>query len=512
MRLQPSEKSEKLGTELTHYAELCAIFDRAAIGLALIGADGTLLSANPELHRMLGFEHGELKGMRVRQITYPDDWDEDRELFQQLLDGKRDRYETEKRYVRKDGSLLWGCMSVSLVRDSQDLPQYVTVTVADCTRRKESEHSMRKAERALTASEEHLLRVQTAAKIGAFEWHPHTGDFRWRVEVPSLRGLTEDRCFLEWLAGFHPEDRDRIQQTVQQAVEQRQDFDFNGRIVKPSGEIVWVDSVGLHIPGDDHEHYFGVSTDITERKMAEQALRNLEKLAAKGRLAATIAHEINNPLEALTNLIYLSRQLSCDPRIAEYLELAEQELSRINQIARQTLSFFRDAATPQLVDMTAAVRCMAALYACKAASRDLSVGLELEDGAIVSGLVGELKQVVSNLLVNAMEVAPGKSVIRLRARMTRNWVRISVCDRGAGMPPEVRKHVFEPFFTTKQQSGTGLGLWVSKGIVEKHGGRIFLRSSVAAGRSGTVFSIQLPRAGTVQAAANTASPDHHYAA
>jgi PAS domain S-box-containing protein len=240
--------------------------------------------------------------------------------------------------------------------------------------------------------------------------------------------------------------------------------------------------------------------DLTAQKKAEEMLRNSEKLAATGRLAATIAHEINNPLESVTNLIFLAKcHRDLPAQVKQDLETADQELARVTHIAQQTLGFYRDSSRRGRVVLDDIVKGVVALYGRKLAYKNLKVRTEVKEGVAINGFAGEIRQVVSNLLINAVDAAPVGSSIRIRVSLvseacgSERMVRITVADHGPGIPVENRAKVFQPFFTTKRDVGTGLGLWVTKAMIDRHGGSIRFRSSTTPPGTGTVFSVLLPQ-------------------
>jgi signal transduction histidine kinase len=234
---------------------------------------------------------------------------------------------------------------------------------------------------------------------------------------------------------------------------------------------------------------------VTEKKAAEAALLQSEKLASVGRMAATVAHEINNPLEAVTNCVYLAASTpNLPPQAKEHLATAERELHRVAHIAKRTLGFYRENAKPAVVDIRTLVDEVVELYDPKFTRKDIR--LKIEHNGHCSGTVaiaGEIRQVISNLLTNAIDALQPKGMVRVRtSRVTLkgcSYTRVTVADAGAGISRINQSRIFEPFFTTKKAVGTGLGLWVSREIVQKHKGRIGLRS--VEGR-GTVFSVFLP--------------------
>lgn len=246
-----------------------------------------------------------------------------------------------------------------------------------------------------------------------------------------------------------------------------------------------------------------VNTDVTQVRMQDDALRKLEKLAAVGQLASSIAHEINNPLESITNLLFLIRQSESMDDVQEYAKLAQEELSRVTEITLQTLRFHRQNSRPVRLDLAEMLRALIALYAGRVLVRHVRTEVRVIDSPKVLALDGEIRQVMNNLVRNALDAmdAGGRLIVRLHTQP--DWrngcygVRVAVADTGEGISPEIAARLFEPFQTTKNLTGTGLGLWVSRGIVEKHGGKI--RTKTQVGR-GTVFTVWLPTSGPINLA------------
>jgi signal transduction histidine kinase len=239
--------------------------------------------------------------------------------------------------------------------------------------------------------------------------------------------------------------------------------------------------------------------DIGERKRSEEALRMTEKLANTGRMAATIAHEINNPLEAITNLIYLigvSPNLDADTR--RYVDMAQAELGRVTHISKQTLGFYRQSSTVAEFSLADVAEGVLSVMDRKLKAAQIEVVRRYRSKVMLRGYAGEMRQVVSNLILNAMEAVGSKGKIYIHIRRSRNWrsgaegVRFSIHDTGPGISDGKLGMIFEPFFTTKKEVGTGLGLWVCKNIVEQHHGSIRVKSSTVPGKSWTAFSVFLP--------------------
>jgi PAS domain S-box-containing protein len=224
-----------------------------------------------------------------------------------------------------------------------------------------------------------------------------------------------------------------------------------------------------------------VFRDVTKQREVEAALRNAEKLATAGRFAATIAHEINNPLEAVMNSLFLlNRETGLSIEGQGYLLLAEQELNRVAAVARQTLAFYKDTSSPAEVDIPRLLDEVLALYGRRIESRNLQVIRNYRGHAQLVGSVGELRQVFSNLILNAIDALPANGTLTLSVsdeNQEHPAVRVEIEDNGSGIQAEHLEKIFEPFFTTKKDVGTGLGLWSAKNLVEKHDGELLAECS-----------------------------------
>jgi signal transduction histidine kinase len=249
-----------------------------------------------------------------------------------------------------------------------------------------------------------------------------------------------------------------------------------------------------------------IVVETTERKHSEDALRKTEKLAAAGKLAASIAHEINNPLEAVTNLLYLLRQQpSLDREAMAYADLAQQEISRVAEMTQQTLRFYRQSTLPVVANVGELLHSVLTLFAGRMHSLQIEVSRNFGPELNLYCFSGELRQLFANLVGNAIDAMSQGGHLRLSARRSRSWVegapgiRLFVADDGCGMSRAIRLRIFEPFFTTKENTGTGLGLWVSSEILAKHHATVRVVSRPADGarasQSGTVFMVFFPEDG-----------------
>jgi signal transduction histidine kinase len=271
-------------------------------------------------------------------------------------------------------------------------------------------------------------------------------------------------------------------------------------LIDRAGKLLGVLSVHFRQPHRPSERdirltelYARLVVTAIENARLSGALIQAEKLAATGRLAATVAHEINNPLEAVTNYIYLAKRHPGLPdSVNRHLDYADQELTRVGRIAQQTLGFYRDNSGPVKVDLGKAAEDVLTIYERKLHHKALRVVREIQPGLTLLTLEGELKQAISNLIANAIDACADGGVIRVRARAFTTSgprIRFTVADNGSGIAPKVREKLFTPFFTTKEQVGTGLGLWTTRNLLEKQGGSIRVRSVEGVG---TVVSLSLP--------------------
>jgi PAS domain S-box-containing protein len=281
-----------------------------------------------------------------------------------------------------------------------------------------------------------------------------------------------------------------------------------GRIVGLANHTVLQSSDGTLIPIEDsaapirdgHGKLVGVVLvfrDATHDRKSQELLRKTEKLAAAARLAATVAHEINNPLEAIGNLIFIAKGTPGMPATAaEQLTQAEQELERVSHITRQTLGFYRESKVPDQIEIAALVESVFKIYKNKLSTKNITVVRNFGECPPIRGLSGELKQVVANLISNAADAVSEDGTIGVNLACIENHagkaIQLSIEDNGTGISQQDLDRVFEPFFTTKKDVGTGLGLWVTKEIIERHGGSIHVHSRNDNGSSGTVFCVLLP--------------------
>jgi PAS domain S-box-containing protein len=302
----------------------------------------------------------------------------------------------------------------------------------------------------------------------------------------------------------HPEDRARHRSMQEQLLaSQIPGFVIEKRYLRRDGSPVWVRN-SVSLVNDDQNksrHLISICEDISQHKRAEQALEKQEQMAAIGRLTSSIIHEINNPLEAVLNLIFLAQRSADLEEAMPYLRDAEEELGRASEITAQGLQFHRQPASPASANVIHIMQSVLALFKEKLRTGRVGIELQTQDAPELLCFAGELRQVFVNLIGNAVESMENGGQITIRVKSGTDWqtgdrgVRITIADTGSGMSLETRKQMYDAFYTTKGSGGSGLGLWVTARIVSKHRGHIHVRSRRAAQCGGTAFTLVFPYAG-----------------
>ena len=440
----------------------------------------------------------------LEEAIYPEDqqfvWEEVERAIR-----TKSMFELEHRVRRADGSEGWVLSrAVPIVDGSGEVAEWFGAA-SDVTERvrarKLLEENQERLQRLLAASR------QLAAIVESSDDAIASKDLRgivtsWNRCAERIFGYTAEEMIGQPITKIIPpelqDDEERILSTIARG--EKIDHFETVRLTKDGRRI----DVSLTISPirDEMGTIVGASKiarDITERNQEEQLLRTTERLASVGRLAATIAHEINNPLEAATNLLYLARSAQDLTKIHSFLAQADEELSRVGLLSRQTLGFYRETRGARSFRIGGVVDSLIAAFSSKARNRSITIKWEMNQDAEVFAIESEVRQLIANLLNNSIEAACQNGTVWVRVSAGKSWkgppvqgARITIADSGPGIEPRHRSKLFEPFFTTKREVGTGLGLWISKGIVDRHGGSIGFRSSVKEGRTGTAFMVFLP--------------------
>jgi PAS domain S-box-containing protein len=406
-------------------------------------------------------------------------------------------FELEHRVLHVDGSSGWAfSRAIPLQNANGEIIEWFG-TASDVTAKKQAQESL-DLSLAKLSQQARLLDLSNDAIL------VRDGDDRiqyWNRGATEIYGYTREealgRVTHELLRTEFPEPLERIKEILSR------DDRWSGELVhtrRDGVKIFVVSRWALERDGNKKvARILETNSEITQRKQAEVALRRSEKLAALGRMAATISHEINNPLESLVNLLYLattSEGLPADTR--DLLAEADAELQRVAHITRQALGFYRESNAAESVSVNALVESAIALLKNKIGAKHVRIEKQWRVAQQIKAVAGELRQVFSNLLVNCLDAVDEGGTVKMRVGLCtlsddRPGIRITFSDNGKGIEAAMRSRIFEPLYTTKGEVGTGLGLWVSKQIVEKHKGRIQMRSSTAGERRGSTFSILLER-------------------
>jgi two-component system CheB/CheR fusion protein len=376
-----------------------------------------------------------------------------------------------------------------LIRGSH-VGQMTLITIQDITSRKEAEQVERRLAAIVESSDDAIISKDLNGIV-----------ISWNQAAEKMFGYSAREMIGRSITTIIPpelqDDERKILETIGRG-ERIEHFE-TVRLTK-SGEPIDV-SLTISPIRDEAGRVTGaakISRDITQEKKTEQALRTSERLVSVGRMAATVAHEINNPLEAVTNLVYLAKGSAVRKDVREYLDAIEGELDRVSHITKQTLGFYRESIAPGAMRVGPMLDSLISVFGARARNKGIEIRPEIRQDPEIFAIAGEIRQLIANLLSNSIDAVNSGGLIRIRVDASRlngqcrPGVRITVADSGPGIPPSVKPKLFEPFFTTKKDVGTGLGLWVCTNIVKRHHGSIRVRSSTAPGQSWTVFSVFLP--------------------
>jgi PAS domain S-box-containing protein len=350
-----------------------------------------------------------------------------------------------------------------------------------------------------------LLQIALQANgMGLWVWDLKQGTMHWSDEKYRMIGRKPgslEPSAEEWMRFIHPDDVAGVKEATTRARESGTDYQNQYRVVWEDGSIHWLASQGrCHRDSKGHVvRVLGVLQDVTRRRLAEEAMLRAEKLAIAGRLAASVAHEINNPLEAVSNLLFLITLSETAETAREHASHALDQLMRVSLITQQTLKFHRQSGAPRVTRLSEVMESVLAMFRGKLRAADIAVDIRIEREVEVSCMPSEIQQIFANLMSNALDAMARGGRLTIRLRPSRDWrdretqgMRVTVCDSGVGMSRETMRRMFEPFFTTKTETGTGLGMWVVAQLVEQHRGQVRVWSAQRPSHSGTAFSLFLP--------------------
>jgi PAS domain S-box-containing protein len=468
------------------------LFDSNLMGICIPDRFGAFKEGNDELLRITGYTRAELEAGLVRWDTMtPSEYAQidAAHIAEAARAGSCTPY--EKEYIRKDGSRVPILCGYVLLEGSQD--EYLGF-VLDLTRQREAEAELRDREQRFRLLAEGLPElVWISDSVGSLTYLNN--------RFLTYCGISEEATVgFDWRTILHPDEIERVNEGWARSVRTGEPYQIELRMRRHDGSFRYFLARALPLLNADGgvERWVGSCADIHDQKLAEEALRRSEKLVATGRLAASIAHEINNPLSSVVNSLYLAlHHPTLSPEVRGLLQTADDELARVVHITTQTLRFHRQSKAAAWVDLSEVMQSVLQLFRGRFASRQIEILSDCAPGACVCCFEDELRQVFANLVSNALDATADGGRLRIRVRNACvngvDGVRVTVADTGCGISHEIRQRIFEPFFSTKDETGIGLGLWVSEGILRKHDARVSLKSSTAPGRHGTIFSLFFPR-------------------
>jgi PAS domain S-box-containing protein len=377
--------------------------------------------------------------------------------------------------------------------------------ILEQTQRQMAEERIRAGEK-LRERDAALNIALRASGMGLWTWDLQRNTTHWTDEVYRIMGYEPGAFEADneaWYRCVHPDDAQRVRDGVTLAVKAGRDFFRQYRVIAKDGSVRWVESQGQtqRDKAGRATWIMGVLMDITDRKQMEESLLQAEKLAVAGRLAASVAHEINNPLEAITNLLFLITLTKTSEEAHNYARNALDELLRVSMITQSTLKFHKQPGLPRITMLSEVVEGVVQMYRAKLTSTEITVDVQTSNEVAIACMPTEAQQIFANLMANSIDAMPQNGKLLIRLQPSRDWrdrsvegMRVTFCDSGAGMDRATMRRVYEPFFTTKPETGTGLGLWVVAQLVQRHNGDVHVWSRQREGASGTVFSIFLPMA------------------
>ncbi len=482
-----------------------SVFENSAIGVVLTDLTGRFLAANPVFEKMVGYTEEELQRLSFFDLTHEEEIEANRTLIKELLSGKRQQFQIEKRYRRRNGSLMWVRNNVSLVPGTERVPRFLMALSEDVTERKQAEENLQRSE-AFLAEGQHL------ARVGSFSWCVATDEITWSEQLYRIFEFDQDtsQSVEKLYSRVHPDDIQLLYEMIERARRDGSDIEGEHRLLMPNHSVKYVNMVAHATHDKDGRlEYIGAVQDVTQRRLSEEALSkarselaHVARVTSLGVLTASIAHEVNQPLSGIvTNASTCLRMLAADPpNVDGARETARRTIrdgNRASQvIARLRALYGKKDPTTESVDLNEAAREVLALSLSELQRNRLIVRPEFADNTlVVTGDRVQLQQVILNLIRNASDAMsavddrPRQLLIRTE-RDGDDHVRLTVQDTGVGFDPQAMERLFESFYSTKD-AGMGIGLSVSRSIIESHHGRLWATLNNG---PGAAFSFSIPRA------------------
>ena len=450
--------------------------------------DGIVTSWNPAAERIFGYAPDEIVGQSILKVIPGSLHDEEEMILRTLRAGERiSRFETTR--LTKDGRELTVSLMITPLKDTKGHVIGVAKIARDITHQKQLDHVQSRLAAIVESSDDAIVSKNLSGTI-----------MSWNQAAERIFGYSEGEIVGCSILTLIPEELRFEEETILKKIQSGERIDHYETVrLSKDGERLDV-SLTISPLKDASGKVIGASKvlrNVTQRKQLERSLLQAEKIAATGKMAASIAHEINNPLESVLNLIYLARtNISNQDEAATYLNTAESELIRVSHIAKQTLGYYREHSAAVDVALSGLVRDALSIYESKLTASGIQIRTKFNDSPQIVVRKGEMMQVISNLITNAIYAMPSGGTLTASVQEAtesdRPGLLLSVEDTGEGIPAGNVERIFEPFFTTRRAIGTGIGLWIAKQFIEGHKGRIDVQSSVDSASHGTRMSIFLP--------------------
>jgi PAS domain S-box-containing protein len=486
-----------------------ASFQDAASGIGFLSPKGQWLRANPALCDFLGYSEAELHELTLHDTNHPDEWDTDQLQLQRLLDGEIAVYQRAKRYVHRDGHVLWGLASISVVRSAEGVPEFVISQIVDITARK-------RAEEALTLSNALMEESQAIAKVGGWSLALTTGEVYWTEETYRILETSPEAFNPTLDSGLElylPESRERLSAALQASKEWGIGYDLELQTLTAKGQLIDVRTTCTATLEQGRVlRLSGIFQDITERKQYERSLKDAREKAeqatqSKGQFLANMSHEIRTPMNAILGMLRLLQNTELTSRQLDYTEKTEGAAKSLLALINDILDFSKVEAGKMTLEsqpfrLDRLMRNLAVILSSNLGSKGIDLLFDIEQNIpdVLLGDAMRLQQVLINLGGNAVKfTAQGEVVVSVRllhADQHSAHLEFAVRDSGIGIAPENQAHIFTGFSqaeasTTRKFGGTGLGLSISQRLVALMGGELGLTSSLGQG-STFAFSLHLP--------------------
>ncbi len=467
---------------------LTAIIESSEDAIVSKDLNGIITSWNPAAARIFGYSAEEIVGQSILRLIPEELRHEEDMILTKIRAGQRvEHFETTR--VRKNGERFDIAVTISPVRDAAGRVIGASKIARDISDRRRRDEARARLAALVECSDDAIVAKDLNGIISS-----------WNPGAVRIFGYSAEEMIGQPVLRLIPEELHHEEDMILSKLRAGERIDhYETTRVTKDGRRIDV-SVTISPVRDAEGRIIGASKiarDVSDRKRMEGLLIQSEKLAATGRMAATVAHEINNPLESVMNLIYLARRASPPSGKAfGYLQTAEKELERVSHIARQTLGYYRETGAPVEVAMEDLLNNVLSVYETKLRAAGIAVDCRFEGHRRVKVGKGEMLQVFSNVISNAVDAMPNGGRLNLSVKEMEDegaeGVQVVIRDNGTGIAKQHLERIFEPFFSTKGDVGTGIGLWVSRQMVEHRGGQITIGSSTQGPDKGTVVSIFIP--------------------